>query len=94
MSTSAKEKAGQSRGKRVKAGVSLFPTARGRKRYCSTSSRCTDLYIEQCLVAVHGFGPSYDNSGYLYPGPYVARTKSPLNKQAKHTKFYNFAERI
>ena len=29
-----------------------------------------------------------------YPGPYAARTKSQLNKQAKHTKFYNFAERI
>ena len=28
------------------------------------------------------------------PGPYVALSKSPLNKQTKHTKFNKFAERI
>ena len=27
-------------------------------------------------------------------GQYVARTESQLNKQAKHTKCYNFSERI
>ena len=27
-------------------------------------------------------------------GPYAVRIKSQLNKQAKHTTFYNFAERI
>ena len=31
---------------------------------------------------------SYDNLEYLYPGPYTARTKSQVNKQAKHTHFY------
>ena len=29
-----------------------------------------------------------------YPGPYAVRTKSQLNKQAKHTQVYIFAERI
>ena len=31
---------------------------------------------------------------YLYPGPYAVRTKSQLNKQAKHTTFYKFEEGI
>ena len=43
---------------------------------------------------LNGFCPSYDNPGYIYPGPYVARTESQLNKQAKHTQVYIFAERI
>ena len=33
----------------------------------------------------------HDNPGYIYPGPYTARIKSQLNKQEKHTAFYNFA---
>ena len=31
---------------------------------------------------------------YLYPGPYALRTKSQLNKLAKHTTFYKFEEGI
>ena len=30
----------------------------------------------------------------IAPGPYAVRTKSQLNKQAKHTTFYNFEEGI
>ena len=38
---------------------------------------------------LHGFCPSYDNPGYLYPGPHTARTKStPVGKT------HNFAKRI
>ena len=37
---------------------------------------------------------SYDNQGYLYPGPCALRTKSQLNKLAKHTTFYKFEEGI
>ena len=33
-----------------------------------------------------------DNPGYLYPEPYAIRSKSQLNKQAKHTTFYKFQE--
>ena len=80
MSTSANEKAGQSRRKSVKSGSQLNNfTTRGRNWYCST---------------LDGFFQSYDNPGYLYRGPYVALTESQLNKQAKHTKFYHFSERI
>ena len=43
---------------------------------------------------LHGFCPSYDNPEYLYPGRYVARTESELNKQAQFTKIYQFSERI
>ena len=38
--------------------------------------------------------PGYDNPGYLYPRPYTVRTKSQLNKQAKHATFYKFEEGI
>ena len=44
--------------------------------------------------AIHGCCLSYGNPGYLYPGPYAVRTKSQLNKQAKHTIFYKFEEGI
>ena len=30
----------------------------------------------------------------IIPGPYAARTESQLNKQAKHTQFNNFTQRI
>ena len=43
--------------------------------------------VEQCLDATR-ICPSYDNLGYLYPGPYSARAKLQLNKQAKLTRFY------
>ena len=68
--------------KQKKLEFVFFPTTRGRNWYCSTSS-----------WTLHKFCPSYDNPGYLYPehGPDTARTKS---KQAKHTQFDHFAERI
>ena len=41
-----------------------------------------------------GFFPSYDNPGYHYPALTWPRTESQVNKQAKHTTFYNLSERI
>ena len=67
--------------KRKKRELVCFPTARGR-------NGVNRLYIS----AIHGFCPSYDNPGYRYPEPYAIRTKSQLNKQAKHTTFYKFQE--
>ena len=74
-------KSGTERTKKHKKRELVFcPTASGRNSYCSTP--------------LNGICPSYDNPGYLYPGPYAALTKSQLYKQAKHTQVYNFAERI
>ena len=84
MSTSAKEKVRQRGRKNVKAGVSIFTTTRGRNWYCNTSSRCYIDLARATLTQDVGYRP-------IYPGPYVARTKS---KQAKLTQFYNFADRI
>ena len=67
--------------KREKREVVCFPTARGRNG----------------VHRLYGYCPSYDNPGYLYPGPYAVRTKSQHirpNKQAKHTTFYTFEEGI
>ena len=60
--------------KRKKRELVCFPHRQGAQR--STS------HIDQCDRGLHGFCPSYDNPGYLYPGPYAGRTKSQLNKQA------------
>ena len=51
-------------------------------KYFSTSSR----YMDFARVTI-----TWD---IFIPGPYAARTKSQLNKQAKHTKFNNFTERM
>ena len=84
MSTSANEKSGTERTKkRKKRELICFPTARGRN----------GVHRLQ-FSAIHGFCPSYDNPGYLYPRPYAVRTKSQLNKQAKHSTFYKFEEGI
>ena len=69
--------------KRKKRELVCFPTARGR-------NGVHRLWIS----AIHGVCPTYDNLGYLYPGPYAVRTMSQLNKQAKHTTFYKFEEGI
>ena len=71
--------------KRKKRELVCFSHRQGAQR--STSP------IDQCDT-VHGFCPCYDNPGYLYPGPHAVRTKSQLNKQAKHTTFYKFEEGI
>ena len=57
-------------------------------RHCSPPGGATDTAIHR-----HRLFPE------LHPGislsrPYVARTESLLDKQAKHTTFYNFSERI
>ena len=59
-----------------KARVSIFPTTRGRNLYFSTSSR---RYMDFATVAI-----SWD---IFIPGPYAAKTKSQLNKQAKKHNF-------
>ena len=64
----------------------FFPPPGGATEYIAYRS------VRYCTV--HGFCPCYDNPGYLYPGPYAVRTKSQLNKQAKHTTFYKFEEGI
>ena len=79
--TSANEKAGQSGRKRVKSGsLYVFPTARGATEYIA--------------YAINGFCPICDNPGQLYPEPYAVRTKSQVNKQAKHPTFYKFEKGI
>ena len=47
----------------------LFPPPGGATEYIA--------YIS----AIHGFCPSYDKPGYLYPGSYAVRTKSQINRQ-------------
>ena len=69
--------------KRKKRELVCFPTSRGRNGVHRLR-----------ISAIHGVCPTYDNSGYLYPGPYAVRTMSQLNKQAKHTTFYKFEEGI
>ena len=71
-------------------------TKKRKKRYlvCLSHRQGAQRSISPIYFAIHGFCPSYDNPGYLYPGPYAVRTKSQLNKQAKHTTFYKFEEGI
>ena len=56
----------------------------------------TDIYVREvwnknvcCIPSLH-----QSATRILNELRYAARTKSQLNKQAKHTTFYNFAERI
>ena len=85
VSTSANEKAGQSRRKSLKSGsYGFIPTTRARNMYFSTSSR-------RYMDFARSFTIIWD---IFIPGTYAAQTKSQLNKQAKHTQFNNFAERI
>ena len=61
---------------------------------CFTPPGGATEYIAYRSVRYMDFCPSYDNPGYLYLGPRAVRTKSQLNKQAKHTTFYTFEEGI
>ena len=83
MSTSANEKAGQSGRKSVKSGVGIFLTAGG-----ATGTLVHRLDATRILPRV------MITCDIFIPGPYAVRTKSQLNKQAKHTKFNNFTERL
>ena len=62
--------------KRKKRELVCFPTARGRNGVHRLS-----------ISAKHGFCPSYDILGYLYPGPYAVRTKSQLNSKQNTQHF-------
>ena len=56
--------------KRKKRELVCFPHRQGAHRNKSP--------IDQCNRGLHGFCTSYDNPGYIYPGPYAVRTKSQL----------------
>ena len=53
--------------KRKKRELVCFSHRQGAQRSTSPT--------DQCDRRLHGFCPSYDNEGYLYPGPYAVRTK-------------------
>ena len=61
----------------------FFPTAVGRNWYCITPPRRHTDYAQATII--------WD---IFIPVLFASRTKSQLNKQAKHTKWYNFADRI